>query len=137
MCKSRKDGGWKIDAPDQNKGYGQECLKTNTFWGYKHKSEVGSVETTFQGSGKATLNFGNCYEGGTTKVFLNEREIGKAGRYEYPEVSFNFKKGDTLKLIEVDSGIIKINSLDIEGCELNGIALLQFSNRLILYLLIQ
>ena len=111
-----RDGGWILDI-DEYQNYGHCCMEPKTFWGYKHKSPVGVVKATFKGSGKATLNFGNCYEGGVTKAYLNDLEIGSASSYQYPNKTFNFNKGDTLKLTEEDSGIIKINSLSLSGCQ--------------------
>ena len=110
------DGGWIVDV-DEYQSYGHCCMEPKTFWGYKHKRAVGVVKATFKGSGKATLNFGNCYVVGVTKAYLNDLEIGSAGSYQYANKTFNFNKGDTLKLIEEQAGIIKINSLSLSGCQ--------------------
>ena len=122
--KNRNDmasGGWNINAPDQDNGYAGGCGGYNTFWGYDHGSPVGYVEAIFKGSGIATLSFGNCYIGGITKVYLNGHVISSAGPYQSSVVSrFNYKRGDYLKIAEENMGIIKINSLKLEGCKQEG-----------------
>jgi len=85
-------GGWTIDAPHD--GYAKYCGGYNTFWGYKNGSPDGYVAAIFKGSGIATLNFGNCWEGGITKVYLNGQAISSAGPYQSSMVArFNYKIG--------------------------------------------
>ena len=57
-----KDSGWIVFVKaDPNKAYGAKRFCGNeTFWGYKHGAAIGYVQATFKGSGKGTLNFGNC-----------------------------------------------------------------------------
>ena len=113
-----KTGGWNVDgAPDQDAKFATLCNKPDTFWGYDYGSAVGYVEATFIGSGKGTLDFGNCYSSGETKVFLNDVEIDKAGANEKSKViTFDYNCGDTLKLTEEPIGIIKVNSLKLAEC---------------------
>ena len=114
-------GGWIINAPHQDNTYAAGCGGYNTFWGYTGGAPVGYVEATFKGSGIGTLNFGNCYSTGITKVFLNGHLISSAGPNQSSVVArFNFKSGDILKLAEEGTGIIKINSLKLEACKLGG-----------------
>ena len=121
-----KEGGWRVDgAPEHAIRYAWFCAKPITFWGYKYHSATGFVEATFKGSGRATLDFGNCYDkGGVVKVYLNAQEIGEADKLELSEViSFSYSKGDVLNITEEfkgNGGIIKINSLKLEECEEKG-----------------
>ena len=120
-----KEGGWRVDgAPEHESDYAWYCA-SNSFWGYKYHSAIGFVEATFKGSGRATLDFGNCYDqGGVVKVYLNADEIGEAAESEFSKViSFNYSRGDVLNITEEykgEGGIIKINSLKLEECEEKG-----------------
>ena len=113
-------GGWNVDgAPDQALIWGKAlCLEPDTFWGYLHARPVGRVSATFKGSGRATLDFGNCFKVGRTQVFLNGKRIGSANKKEVSRiVQFDYNSGNTLMLTEEGEGIIKINSLKLAGCE--------------------
>ena len=110
--------GWVIDVNNadnaKNNGIYQKLCGTSTFWGYKFGGPVGRVTAVFRGSGKASLSFGECWFRGTTKVYLNNRQIGIATtRKVSVVVHFDYTPGDTLKLEEEGAGIIKINYLKL------------------------
>ena len=121
-----KEGGWRVDeAPEHASDYAWYCARPISFWGFKYYRAIGFVEATFNGSGRATLDFGNCYDkGGVVKVYLNAVVIGEAETLELSKViSFNYSKGDVLNITEEfkrNGGIIKINSLKLEECEEKG-----------------
>ena len=110
-------GGWTINAPHQSDEWAAGCGGYNTFWAYTNAAPVGYVSAIFKGSGIATLNFGNCWKKGITKVYLNGNAVSSAGPFQSSVVArFNYKSGDNLKIAEENMGIIKINSLKLEGC---------------------
>ena len=114
-------GGWTINAPHQSDEWAAGCGGYNTFWAYTNAAPVGYVSAIFKGSGIATLNFGNCWKKGITKVYLNGQVVGSAGPFQSSVVArFNYKSGDNLKIAEENMGIIKINSLKLEGCQQGG-----------------
>ena len=115
-------GGWLVDgAPSQENTYAEGCGGYETFWGYSHDFAIGKVSATFNGSGKGVLNFGNCFRKGFTKVYLNGHEIGSASPNQKSVVAnFTYKAGDKLTVTEEQAGIIKINSLHLEGCKREG-----------------
>ena len=109
-----KTGGWNVDGcPDES--YASYCNNPNTFWCYDYGSAVGYVEATFSGSGKATLDYGNCFSG-VTKVYLNDVEIDTVNGQKSKIITFDYNCGDTLKLTEEGSSILKINSLNLAEC---------------------
>jgi len=118
-----KEGGWRVDgAPLHGSDYAWYCARPISFWGFKYYRAIGFVEATFNGSGRATLDFGNCYDkGGVVKVYLNAVVIGEAEKLELSKIiSFNYSKGDVLNITEEfkgNGGIIKINSLKLEECD--------------------
>ena len=87
-------------------------------WSYKGQINVdGSVSTTFSGIGRAELDFGTCFYKGTVYAYLDGNEIASASK-ETPnvKVEFDFNNESILKIIEVDVGIIQLNSLIINQC---------------------
>ena len=120
--KEMKEGGWIVDeAMEHDKSFSANCGGHGTFWGYKKGWAAGFVEATFKGSGRGTLDFGSCYKGGITKVYLNGRPIAHArGNHQSAIVSFKYKRGDVLKVKEEQTGIMKINSFKLDDCETEG-----------------
>ena len=114
-----RSNGWVIDVnnadnPRKNGIYTTLC-GASSFWGYKFGLPVGRVSTTFKGSGKASLSFGECWFTGTTKVYLNNRQIGIASSRKLGVVvHFEYTQGDILKLEEEGAGIIKIDTLRLK-----------------------
>ena len=107
--------GWNLDLkndPIATSRYRKFC-GTDTFWGYKHGQPVGKMSYVFKGHGGATLKFGNCWRRGVTKVYLNDKLIGSAKSKRQDEINLTYKPGDTLRLKEVNEGIIIIYSLMI------------------------
>ena len=111
--------GWDTDvqyssSSDWNDDYGRIC-STETFYGYKGGAPVGTVSVIFRGEGKATLNFGNCYDKGRVVVMLNDIELA-AARASRPQeqITFYYKKDDVLLVKEVFEAIVKLHSLDLE-----------------------
>ena len=101
------------------------CGGTGTW--YCSGSAMGSITTKFKGSGLATLDFGNCYKKGIVVVFLNGgRKSTANANVKSKRIIFEFSTGDELKIIEKGSGIIKLNSLNVEciagsiGCSSNS-----------------
>ena len=76
----------------------------------------------FSGSGRAKLDFGNCFFlEGTVYAYLDGNEIASASK-ETPSVTveFDFNVGSILMITEA-IGIIQFNSLDIIHCNVGKI----------------
>ena len=86
---------------------------TETFWGYKYGNPVGKISYPFKGDGEAMLKFGNCYEKGRTKVYLNKDLIASTTIKRNITIGFEYKTGDILRVEERNSGIFIIHSLKI------------------------
>ena len=108
-------GGWKTSgAPDQISSYYAKCGGSNNFWGLAAGEPDGFVQATFRGSGNAILEFGNCVgPHGATNVYLNGQLIGSAGPHQTSHVNFKYRGGDILRITEVRTGVIRINSLKL------------------------
>ena len=85
-----------------------------TWYGWTTNSPVGSLHIVLTGSGQAVMSYGNCYESGVVKLFLNGELISSAqGNVKNKVQEFRFSSGDVLKITEQD-GIIKLNSFEIK-----------------------
>ena len=111
--------GWAIDCDrgvllqSDRVTFGDSC---SNWYGFKNPSE-GSISTTFNGIGRAQLDFGNCFTQGTVNATLDGTVIASAPA-NTPSflVEFDFHVGSFLKITEVGVTIIQFNSLDIIQC---------------------
>ena len=103
-----EEGVWQQNARDK---HGHKC---SNWYGYGYP--IGSISTTFNGIGRAQLDFGNCWTGGAVKATLNGTVIASAPK-NTPSVTveFDFEIGSILKITE-HGQIIQFNSLDIIQC---------------------
>ena len=109
-----RENGWIINLKKENDQKYVGICGRKTWFGYEYGEPIGSIEITFRHDGSAKLSFGNCYDrkSGYVSVVLNGKEISRAGpMVKSKEVEFEFVKGDTLSIREVDGAIIKLNSL--------------------------
>ena len=92
----------------------------SNWYGFLNNNSSGSISTTFNGRGRARLNFGNCWTTGTVKVHLDGTFIAFApGNTPSKTVEVYFNIGSILKITEENSAIISYNSLHIIQC--NGV----------------
>ena len=107
--------GWKFNTSHSDMVWQKSNCGDESWFGLHAGHTVGSVSVTFQGSGNATLSFGNCWTSSLFKVTvsLNGEEKAEAKGSEIEKlVSFSFNRGDHL-VIQEDGAIIKLNSLVI------------------------
>ncbi len=87
----------------------------NNWYGWKPWNPRGSITTTFNGIGRAKLDFGNCFKHNTVNATLDGIVIATAQKNTPSmEVEFDFHIGSILKITEI--GIIQFNSLKILQC---------------------
>ena len=109
---------WNIDC---NRGVwkqssrnlvGQMC---SNWYGWTSGDPRGSISTTFNGIGRAQLDFGNCWTWDTVEAILDGNVIATApANTPSMKKEFDFHIGSILKIAE--HGIIQFNSLDILQC---------------------
>ena len=113
---SKNVEGWTLDVDygsvlDKNF---RKCRDDNSWYGYGGGR---SIKTNLIGYGKARLDFGNCYDNGNVRAFLNGNEIGKATQYELSKkIEFYFNNGDTLELKEFYFASIRFNNFTVLSC---------------------
>lgn len=120
--KKMKANGWVFNAKKlnfKNKRYGTG-VPAGSFWGFRGGKPALEMSTTLKGSGKLLVVYGNQHNGGVVKVFLNDEQIGIAGRrklYQYVETPF--KDGDVLKLGEYNTAVMVVTRVLID-CALSS-----------------
>jgi len=91
---------------------GQMC---SNWYGWTTGDPKGFITTTFNGIGRAQLDFGNCFTYNTVKATLDGTVIATApANTPSMKVEFDFHIGSILKITE--NGILQFNSLDILQC---------------------
>ena len=105
--------GWETNSTVLNSYYEAECDDGDTWYGYTIHDSVGAIYATFQGSGTATLSFGNCLNGSIVRAFLNDKMISEIHMKGKKEVTFEYSKGDTLTIAEYGGVVWKLYSLTL------------------------
>ena len=88
-------GPWRLP---KWKNVWEKCGKDQAWYGFKEGSGVASISTTLTVSGGAELSFGNCWNAGTVKVYLDGTEIASAGPELHKTVFFDFNTGAVLSI---------------------------------------
>ena len=111
--------GWNIDCDEgvwqqgARDNYGHKC---SNWFGWNGNADIGSISTTFNGIGRAQLDFGNCFNHNTVTATLDGTVIATAPENTPSmKVEFDFHIGSILKIVE-NVGIIQFNSLNILQC---------------------
>ena len=110
--------GWNADVDysngdDWNDAHEKNC-SASSFYGYRGGDLVGSVSAIFKGSGKGILSYGNCYYTGYVLVSLNGVELGRSSSNSKGVVTFQYRRGDVLKIEEYNTAIIKLYSFVLQ-----------------------
>ena len=84
--------------------YYERCGSGKKWFGWKTSYQVGSINTTLSGCGNATLDFGNCNEGGRVVAYKNGKELGHVYGLENMTIAFEFFDGDLIEISGYDSG---------------------------------
>jgi len=102
-----------------------KCRRGTNWFGWSGHARVGTVSTTLLGDGEATLDFGNCWDQGVVKVYLNDKVVASAHKNTPSKtVSFNFHHGDFLRLRdEGRNSIIAINDITFRCSSGPGISM--------------
>ena len=91
--------GWTIDCDmgvwetvsEENKIVRGRC---RNWYGFMNENPIGSISTTFNGRGRARLDFGNCWTSGTVYAYLNGNAIASApANTPSKTVEFDFNQG--------------------------------------------
>jgi hypothetical protein len=108
--------GWVFDFEFQE-GEGRNIhtcdTSPQTWYGWDGENRVGVLSRTLEGSGKFTLDFGNCWISGNTNVYLNNVKIGSApANTKSKVITFDYVDGNLLQIKDEDGhAVVKINGV--------------------------
>ena len=108
--------GWSVTGPFNgiNTLGGKNKCKSSQFHAYRNGNSVGVVSKIMRGSGRARLEYGNCWDSGNVNVYLNGKKINSAPRYIQKSVGFSFSDGDKLEVKDEDgNAVIQLIRLSI------------------------
>eukprot|EP00931_Biecheleriopsis_adriatica_P048777 TRINITY_DN28188_c0_g1_i1.p1 TRINITY_DN28188_c0_g1~~TRINITY_DN28188_c0_g1_i1.p1 ORF type:complete len:416 (+),score=46.82 TRINITY_DN28188_c0_g1_i1:54-1250(+) len=137
-----QEAGWAFDWDDERgnrfkpkllPSTFQNGLPSNSYWGLNAKYSIHSkaltvsmilpplwstLSLTLKGTGVLTLDFGNAYSSGTTRILLNDVEKDSAGAStpSKESVTIPFQNLDVLK-IRAEACIMVITSLKFDACQ--------------------
>ena len=124
--------GWKFDLThdgstqtDTYKSIDEKCGTISKWYGWSSHSFVGTLSTVLNGSGEVTLDFGNCWDDGNVKVYLDSKLVAVAteGTRSVTK-TFSFTPGSLLEIKDEDgNAVILLNDIKF-AC--NGRALFYF-----------
>ena len=91
----------------------------NNWWGWTHGAGVGQMEIDSPVTSTATIDFGNCWNQGEVKVYVDGREVGSAAvNVGSKVVSFAVKKGERISIRdEGAASVMRLNSLTFASCK--------------------
>ena len=90
-----------------------------SWYGWNPNDKQASISTTLHGSGKAVLEFGNCWKSGEVIAYKNNVEIYRAVGFDAVQVKFDFQNGDELRITQNGQGIIQFSDLKFDTCSSN------------------
>ena len=93
------------------------CGNGRAWYGWSDYASVGSVSTNFRGNGRAQIRFGNCWDTGIVRAYLNGRLIRSAIPKTMATIQFYFTDGSTLTFRdEGQNSVIQISDLRVISC---------------------
>lgn len=108
--------GWSFDFNRHKvRSLAGRCGGGANWYGYSEGDAVGTLSAVLRGDGIGTLVFGNCYNAGKAKVYLNNTLIDAAPPNTRERIiTFNFTDGTTLKVKDEEgNAVVEINSFAV------------------------
>ena len=112
--------GWKLNNITRDEQYCMlndpeatvECSADVGWYGWACESSSGTLSTTLKGSGIITIRYGNCWDGGSVNVYLNNTLMDSASGHKYKEVSIEYEEGSIVQIVdEGPNSVIKLISI--------------------------
>ena len=98
---------------DTYKSIDEKCGTISKWYGWSSHAFVGTISTVLNGTGELTLDFGNCWDDGNVKVYLDSKLMGVAGEDVHSVTkTFSFSPGSLLEIKDEDgNAVILLNSI--------------------------
>ena len=97
------------------------CDSTTNWYGWSGGSSDGTLSAVLYGNGEVNMDFGNCWNRGNVKVYLDSVLLATSPKEIKSVVkSFSFTHGSLLEIKEEDGAVITLNSISISCFGKNG-----------------
>ena len=111
-----KQNGWQFDFSYNTGDYNfvaTRCGLQAKWIGWSQATQVGTLSATLKGTGQVTVDFGNCWDAGTVKLYLDDNLISTAPVGSKSVVTtLSFTTDSVLKLRDEDgNSVIRLNSI--------------------------
>ena len=109
--------GWKFDLTNiKKRNLDAKCGTENNWYGWSGGNKVGILSTVLKGAGSLTLDFGNCWDIGEVKVYLDSILMASAPKHTNSMIeTFPFKEGSLLEIKdEGANSVIRLNSITFD-----------------------
>ena len=112
--------GWQFDfthdgsvLSDNYKNVGKKCGSQAKWYGWSAHSHVGTLSATLKGTGEMTIDFGNCWNEGEVKVYLDAKQVAFANAgSKSVTTTISFTPGSVLKIRDENgNAVIMLNSI--------------------------
>ena len=115
--------GWMFDLDSGPWNYGNIGTCGDASWfGWKTGAAIGTISTILYGNGNASLTFGNCWNTGQVKLFLDGNEISSASSNSLITSEFEFKDSN-IRFEEHNTAIIRFDDFEIQECDADNCAI--------------
>ena len=118
--------GWRFDFTHDGSNWndntykqvGLKCGPQAKWYGWSEHSNGGTLSAILKGSGEVTIEFGNCWQEGNVKLYLDSALISTApSETKSITKSFSFTHGSMLKIKDEDgNAVVSLNSITF-NCE--------------------
>ena len=81
-----------------------ECSADSGWYGWGCESSSGSLRTALKGSGIMTIRYGNCWNDGHVRIYLNGTLIDSVEGHTYKEASFEYDEGMLVEISDEGRG---------------------------------
>lgn len=115
--------GWKFDFTHDGSvpseiytRVGRTCGPRAKWYGWSAHARVGTLSATLKGKGEITIDFGNCWNEGQVRVYLDNQQVAFANAgNKRKRATFSFTPGSVLKIRdESGNAVIMLNSINFK-----------------------
>ena len=110
---------WGKNMPHDVPGMETVCGTQTNWYGwsaYNSSIKVGTLSAILKGNGKVTIDFGNCWNSGVVRVYLDSQLMAQAAINTNSVIkTFSYRHGSKLEIKdEGANSVIRLNSIKFE-----------------------
>eukprot|EP00497_Spongosphaera_streptacantha_P003734 TRINITY_DN445_c0_g1_i1.p3 TRINITY_DN445_c0_g1~~TRINITY_DN445_c0_g1_i1.p3 ORF type:complete len:123 (+),score=17.06 TRINITY_DN445_c0_g1_i1:1160-1528(+) len=118
-----KAAGWHLDHQqwEGTHNYVKPRGCSPGYFAWTNGGGVGVMWTDLKGSGKVTIEFGNCWDSGNVKLYLDGALKSTQGPKKWATLVLDYKDGDKLEIKDEDgNAVVHVRSVVVACGDVNG-----------------